>query len=151
MPMSTPKFANGYAGWKDEREDESWDGPTPRYAVIATLDEDTSAEDVIVYLSHTIAQLIDAGVDTGKLAEVFEFLPGSEWDRDWDDISGIGMTETEVSFILSGMPREELIGLTNIALGLSVDSLIRRHGPTFFMTTAALFVNLLSRKPVAGA
>lgn len=130
---------------RDPREDDSWDGPTPRYAVVATVDPDEPAEGVQIYLTHAIAQLIDASIDVGRPG-LLSFPAGSEWERDWETISSLGMTETEVSLILSGIGDRELLGVTNMAMGLAVNSLIEREGPTFFASVAGIAASILSRK-----
>ena len=135
---------------RDPREDESWDGPTPRYAVVATVDPDEPSEGVQIYLAHTIAQLIDASIDAGK-PDFLSFPAGSDWDRDWSTISALGMTEAEVSLILSGTDEREMLGVTNMAMGLAVNQLIEREGPVFFASVAGIAASILSRKGIPPA
>ena len=79
------------------------------------------------------------------------FPAGSDWDRDWQAISALGMTETEVSLILSGTDEREMLGVTNMAMGIAVNQLIEREGPVFFASVAGIAARILSQKGIPPA
>ena len=130
----------------DPREDLGWDGPRPGYAVSASLAPGTTKDDLVRYLSHSLAQVIDAAVQLGGDAgDWLAFPAGSEWDCDWVAISSLGLTEEEVSFVLSDVGGTDLSNAMTVALGLAADAVLSEHAPEFFALVPRLAAGVLAK------
>lgn len=132
----------------DPRVDPGWDGPTPRYESTVSLAPSVSREELIVYFSHTMAQVIDAMIVAGD--EGRRMPPGlpedSPWDRDWAGISEMDMTETEVSFLLSDLDGDALRNMANLALGIALDRVLEEHGPAFMLYATSTLLGMVARE-----
>lgn len=130
----------------DERIDPTWDGPAPRYETVASVGSEVTREELVVYFSHVIAQVIDLacelqGQDCGR---TLDFPEGSIWNRDWSLISSCGMTETEVSFLLSDIDGDALRNMTNLALGVALDKTLADCGPVFMTYVASTLLGIVA-------
>lgn len=131
----------------DERVDSGWDGPTPRYETSAAISPGVSREELIVYFSHVLAQVIDLSCELqhGEGRRPLRFPSGSSWDRDWSTISLLGMTEAEVSLLLSDMDGDALQNMANLSLGIALDKTLADCGPVFVTNVASAMLGILSR------
>lgn len=131
----------------DERIDASWTGPTPKYETFAMLDKSVSRQELIVYFSHVVAQVIDAVCAERRAGDRREltFPEDSPWNRDWDTISAFGMTETEVSLLLSDIDGDALRNMTNLALGIALDQVMAEFDPLFMVNVATSLLAIISK------
>lgn len=131
----------------DERIDPGWDGPTPQYETVAMLGDGVTREELIVYFSHVIAQIIDVSCELERdgATRGLAFPLGSAWDRDWRMISSSGMTETEVSFLLSDLDGDALRNMTNLALGIALDKTLAECGPVFMTNVASTLLGMVAQ------
>lgn len=131
----------------DERLDLGWDGPTPAYESYVALAPSVGREELIVYFSHVMAQVIDAlceiGREQGRASVTFP--EDSPWCRDWETISAMGMTETEVSFLLSDLDGEALRNMVNLSLGIALDRMLSDYGPAFMTGVASTLLGIVAR------
>lgn len=130
----------------DDRIDLSWDGPMPRYETAAMIGADVSREELIVYFSHVLAQIIDLSCEMHRTEgrEPLRFRKGSPWDQDWQMISSLGMTEAEVSLLLSDMDGVALRNMANISLGVALDKTLADCGPLLVTYTASTLLGIVS-------
>lgn len=126
---------------RDERIDEAWDGPTPDFETYALIAPDVSREELLVYFSHVIAQLIDARTEMRLPLALPEDSP---WQRDWATISAMGVTEEEVSFLLSDIDGDALTNMATLALGLAIDRTLEQSGPSFTIHLAASMLGIVA-------
>jgi len=132
----------------DPRVDLSWKGPMPQYEATITLDASVSREDLLMYFSHTMAQVIDASfeaaIEEGQAP--LRFPEGSPWDRNWESISSMGMTETEVSFLLSDLDGDALRNMANLAMGVALDQVLAEYGPAFMLYATATLLGMVANE-----
>lgn len=132
---------------RDIRTDPDWNGPMPEYETYAMLGDGVTREELIVYFSRVISQIIDLSCELQRSGESegLDFPEDSVWNRDWQTISACGMTESEVSFLLSDLDGLALHNMTNLALGVALDKTLMDCGPLFHTYVASTLLGIVAR------
>lgn len=97
-------------------------------------------------MSHVIAQVIDVSCELEREGQASRLrIPsGTLWDRDWQTISSCGMTEAEVSFLLSTLDGNGLVNVMNAALGIALDMTLAEHEPDFMANVAMTSLGIIA-------
>lgn len=124
-------------------EDDTYTGPTPRYAIMAMLADDVTREELLPYLIRSLSQIAD--IDAVEPNDLLRVRDGGEWDRDWCAISEYGVSEDEVGFLLSDVPTEALVNAMNVAMSVALNQLVEDNQVEFTAYTNMALFNLLGQ------
>ena len=116
---------------------------TPRYAIRAQVDEDTSHEVLVAYMARAAADMMNASLQ--ERITIIDGRPRPEWMKNWGAIyERYGTTEPVIRKIISKYDHEELQRIFDLGMSIGANGVVNSNQLDFYLAMAHAVLNMLA-------